>query len=355
MKFLVINPGSTSTKIAYFENGQSQFEENIVHSTEELKVFKSVNDQLEYRQGLIEEIMKSWKVEVGQLDAIIGRGGLLPPVQSGAYEVNDKMIARLKAPTTVEHASNLAAMIAYEMGKPNDIKGYIYDSVATDELEDVARLSGSPLLPRKSFTHALNTRAMAHAWAAEKGKSYPEMNFIVAHLGGGISVNAHKKGRLVDVLPDDEGPFSPERTGRVQCNALIELCYSGTIEKSDLKKQLRGKGGMTAYLGTNNAKEITEKAQQGDEKYALVVDAMAYQIAKGIGEMAVVLEGDVDAIILTGGIAYSKYLTDLISRRVSFIAKVAVMPGENEMKALAQGVERALKGEETIHTFEDTL
>ncbi len=353
MKFLVINPGSTSTKIALFEDGVSQHEENIVHSTEELKPFKHVNDQLSYRKELIEGKMKEWGVAITELDAVIGRGGLLPPVHAGAYEVNDKMVARLNAPTTVEHASNLGAIIAFEMGKPYGIKGYIYDSVATDELTDVARLSGSPLLPRKSFTHTLNTRAMAHAVAASKGKDYAEMNFIVAHLGGGISVNAHKKGQLVDVIPDDEGPFSPERTGRVQCNALIELCYSGKFEKADLKKQMRGKGGMTAYLGTNNAKEIIEKAEAGDAEYKLVVDAMAYQIAKGIGEMATVLEGDVDAIILTGGIAYSKYLMELISKRVAFIGEVAVMPGENEMKALAEGIERALNGKEAIHTFED--
>ncbi len=351
MKFLVINPGSTSTKIALFENGLSQYEENIVHSTDELKPFKHVNDQLAYRKDLIEGKLHQWAVKVSELEAIIGRGGMLPPVKAGAYEVDEKMVATLKNPSTVEHASNLAAIIAYEMGQAHGKKAYIYDSVATDELTDVARLSGTPLLPRKSFTHTLNTRAMAHAFAAEKGKSYSEMNFIVAHLGGGISINAHRKGQLVDVLPDDEGPFSPERTGRVQCNALIELCYSGKFEKTEIKKQMRGKGGMTAYLGTNNAKEIIEKAEAGDSKYKLVVDAMAYQIAKGIGEMATVLEGDVDAIILTGGIAYSKYLMDLISKRISFIGEIAVMPGENEMKALAEGIERALNGEEEIHTL----
>ncbi len=264
MKFLVINPGSTSTKIAMFQNGQVVHEENIIHSTEALKGFKHVNDQCIYRRELIESKLRTWACSISELDAIIGRGGMLSPVRAGAYEVNDKMIARLSAETTVEHASNLGAILAYELGSPHGVRAYIYDSVSVDELEDVARLSGTPLLPRKSFTHTLNTRAMAHAYAASKEKSYSEMNFIVAHLGGGISVNAHRKGRLVDVLPDDEGPFSPERTGRVQCNGLIELCYSGRFEKSELKRQLRGKGGMTAYLGTNNAKEIIEKAAGGE-------------------------------------------------------------------------------------------
>ena len=351
MKFLVINPGSTSTKIAVFENNHAKYEENIIHTVDELKPYKHINDQMSYRKDLIEKHLLLWKIEGSKLDAIIGRGGLLPPVKAGAYEINEQMIKVLLSKETVEHASNLAALIAFELSNEFGLKSYIYDSVAVDQLEDVARLSGSPLIPRTSFTHALNTRAMAHAHALACGKTYEQMNFIVAHLGGGISVNAHKKGRLIDVIPDDEGTFSPERAGRVPCNALMELCYSGRFDKQDLKKQMRGKGGIVAYLGTNDVKSVVEKAEAGDQSCELVLDAMTYQVAKSIGEMATVLEGDIDAIILTGGIAYSKYVTERIKKRVAFLADTVIMPGEHEMKALAEGVGRAIRGDEEIHQF----
>lgn len=351
MKFLIINPGSTSTKIAICEENKILFEDNMIHSVEDLKDFHHVNEQLQYRMNLISQKLQAWEVKVASLDAIVGRGGMLPPLKAGAYEVNEKMVKVLQSQETVEHASNLAAMIAFEMGKEEGIKAYIYDSVSVDELTDVARLSGSPLIPRKSFTHTLNSRAMAHAYAKANQTTYEALNFIIGHLGGGISVNAHQKGKMIDVIPDDEGTFSPERCGRVPCNALIELCYSGKFEKADLKKQMRGKGGMVAYLGTNDAKMVIEKAAEGQEPFKLVVEAMAYQIAKGIGEMATVLEGQVDVIILTGGIAYSDYFTNLIKQKVFFLGKVVVMPGENEIIALSQGVHRALNHEEAIHEF----
>lgn len=256
------------------------------------------------------------------------------------------MVDRLSNNPVVEHASNLGALISYELAKPLGIPAFIYDSVAVDELQDIARISGMPAIARASMSHALNSRAMAHKVAEKQGKSYKDMNFIVAHLGGGISLSAHEKGRMIDIVSDDEGPFSPERAGRVPCNKLIDLCYSGDYDKKTMKKMLRGKGGIGAYLGTLDAREVEKMIAEGNEEAALVYEAMAYQIAKGIGEMATVLKGQVDAVVITGGIAYSKMMTSWISDRVRFIGPVEIMAGENELESLAYGTMRVLKGEE---------
>ncbi|GAU79521.1 butyrate kinase [Fusibacter sp. 3D3] len=355
MMILAINTGSTSTKIAVYKENVLVFVENIVHSAEALSSFGRVTEQLEFRQSLVASLLKEKGVDMKALSLIVGRGGLLPPVQSGAYKVNQTMINRLKSDTIPEHASNLSAIIAYKIAEPLGIDALIYDSVAVDELTDVARLSGSPLVPRKSFSHTLNSRAMAHEYAKNINCKYSDLNLVIAHLGGGISVNAHFKGKMVDIIADDEGPFSPERAGRVPCNDLIELCFSGQYSKNEIKKSMRGKGGIMAYLGTTDAKSVGERAENGDQEAALVFEAMAYQISKGIGEMATVLKGDVDAIILTGGIAYSNYLTEMIRARVEFIGKVVVMPGENEMEALASGAYRVFKGEESAHEYIENL
>jgi butyrate kinase len=346
MKVIAINPGSTSTKVALYMNEEEVFVETLDHPVDEIQKFEHVQDQFEFRKDVIMACLEKNNVDIKELSAVVGRGGLLPPVKSGAYRVNEVMVDRLANNPVVEHASNLGALISYELAKPLGIPAFIYDSVAVDELQDIARISGMPVIERASMSHALNSRAMAHKVAEKQGKSYKDMNFIVAHLGGGISLSAHEKGRMIDIVSDDEGPFSPERAGRVPCNKLIDLCYSGKYDKKTMKKMLRGKGGIGAYLGTLDAREVEKMIAEGNEEAGLVYEAMAYQIAKGIGEMATVLKGQVDAIVITGGIAYSKMMTSWISDRVSFIGPVEIMAGENELESLAYGTMRVLKGEE---------
>lgn len=349
-KILALNPGSTSTKIALYEDMSEICKKNIEHSNEEIEKYKNVADQYEMRYKAIMEFLDEINFDVKELSAVVGRGGLLPPVKSGAYRVNDAMVDRLKNRPVVEHASNLGAIIAYEIAEQLQIPSFIYDSVAVDELEDIARISGMADIERKSFSHALNMRAVAIKVAEELGKDYKDMNLIVTHLGGGISVSVHKKGKMVDIVSDDEGPFSPERSGRVPCKDLISMCYQK--DKNVMKKKLRGKGGLISYLGTNSALDVEKKIAEGDEEAKLIYEAMAYQIAKGIGELATVVYGEVDRIIITGGIAYSKMMTEWIKKRVEFIAPVEIVPGENELESLAFGSLRVLKGEEKAREYD---
>lgn len=349
-KILAINPGSTSTKIALYEETKEICKKNIEHSNEEIGKYKNVADQYEMRHREIIEFLQEINFDVRELSAVVGRGGLLPPVKSGAYRVNEAMVDRLKNRPVVEHASNLGAIIAYSIAEPLEIPSYIYDSVAVDELKDIARISGMVDIERKSFSHALNMRAVAIKTAKELGKEYKDMNLIVTHLGGGISVSVHEKGKMVDIVSDDEGPFSPERAGRVPCKDLINMCYEN--DKNTMKKKLRGQGGLISYLNTNSAIEVEEKIKGGYENAKLVYEAMAYQIAKGIGELATVVHGNVDRIIITGGIAYSKMMTEWIKKRVEFIAPVEIVPGENELESLAFGTLRVLKGEEVAREYD---
>ncbi|MCT8975147.1 butyrate kinase [Clostridium sp. CX1] len=349
-KILAINPGSTSTKIALYEDTNELFKKNIEHSNEEIAKYKNITDQYEMRYKAIMDLLEEMNFDVKELSAVVGRGGLLPPVKSGAYRVNEAMVERLAKRPLVEHASNLGAIIANEISKPLHIPAFIYDSVAVDELQDIARISGMADIKRESFVHALNMRAVAMKVAEKIQKPYEEVNFIVAHLGGGISISVHNKGKMIDIVSDDEGPFSPERAGRVPCKRLIEMCYKN--DKNVMKKKLRGEGGLISYLGTNSALEVEKKILSGDEEAKLVYEAMAYQIAKGIGELATVVDGEVDAIVITGGIAYSKMITEWIQKRVKFIANVEIVPGENELEALAFGTLRVLKGEEKAHEYD---
>ncbi len=349
-KILALNPGSTSTKIALYEDMKEVCKKNIEHSNEEIERYKNVADQYEMRYKAIMEFLDEINFDVKELSAVVGRGGLLPPVKSGAYRVNEAMVERLRNRPVVEHASNLGAIIAYEIAEPLKIPSFIYDSVAVDELEDIARISGMVDIDRKSFSHALNMRAVAIKVAKELGKDYNDMNLIVTHLGGGISVSVHKKGKMVDIVSDDEGPFSPERSGRVPCKDLINMCYEE--DKNVMKKKLRGKGGLISYLGTNSALDVEKKIAEGDGGAKLIYEAMAYQIAKGIGELATVVYGEVDRIIITGGIAYSKMMTEWIKKRVEFIAPVEIVPGENELESLAFGSLRVLKGEEEARVYD---
>jgi butyrate kinase len=350
-KILAINPGSTSTKIALYEDEKEVFCNTLDHPVEELENYSNVQEQFEMRKEVVLSFLRENGYNLNELSAIVGRGGMLPSVKSGAYKVNEIMADRLKNNPVVEHASNLGALVAYEIANSIGVSAYIYDSVRVDELNDIARISGMADIPRTSTSHALNTRAMAMKVAAKYGKKYSDMNFVVAHLGGGISVNVHEKGRMVDILADDEGPFSPERAGKVPCNALIDLCYSGKFDKGTMKKKLRGNGGLKGYLNTVDVREVLKMVEAGDKNAEIILEAMAYQVAKGIGELSTVVEGKVDAIVITGGIAYSAVITSWIKKRVEFIAPVEIMPGENEMESLALGTLRVLNGEEEAREY----
>jgi len=350
-KIFVVNTGSTSTKIALYEDDKEIFVKSLSHPDELISKYDDVQDQLHMRLEFVRSYLEEKKFDVKDLSCVVARGGMLLPVKSGAYAVNELMLDRVENRPVMEHASNLAAPIAYDIAREAGVPSYIYDSVMTDEFPDIARISGMPDIPRNSTSHVLNTRAMAIKYAKSIGKKYEDLNIIVAHLGGGISINIHHKGQIVDLLSDDEGPFSPERAGRVPCRDLINLCYSGKFDKKTMQRKLRGNGGLKAYLNTIDARQVETMIQEGNEYAKLIYEAMAYQIAKGIGDLATVVEGKVDAIILTGGIAYSKMLTSWIKNRVSFISHVEIMPGENEMEALAYGALRVLKGEEKAREY----
>jgi len=337
-RILAINPGSTSTKIAVFEGSKQIFLKNIKHSSEEIGRFEKITNQYEFRKNIILEELKNASIEIDTIKIIVGRGGLIKPIPSGVYEVNEAMIADLKVGILGQHASNLGGLIANDLAKSiSEAKAFIADPVVVDELHDLARISGHPFFERVSIFHALNQKAIARTHAKSQNKNYEEMNLIVAHLGGGISVGAHLNGKVIDVNQalDGEGPFSPERSGTLPVGALAKLCFSGKYTLDEVKKMITGQGGFVAYLGTNDAYEVEKAALAGDEKAKQIHDAMAYQVSKEIGAMSTVLLGKVDGILLTGGIAYGKPFVDEIIKRVTHIAPVFVYPGEDEMQALA--------------------
>ncbi len=352
-RILVINPGSTSTKIAVFDDDKEVFKKNISHPVEELSKFEKIIDQYEFRKEVIKKALSNAQYDLKRFSAIVGRGGLLKPIPSGTYLVNELMIETLKKGEYGEHASNLGAILAKTLASPYNLPSYIVDPVVVDEMEDIARLSGLPQLRRKSIFHALNQKAVARRAATELGKTYEECNFIVAHLGGGISVGVHRRGKVVDVnnALNGDGPFTPERSGGLPAWDLVKLSLSGQYTKKEIKKMITGKGGVVAYLGTNDMREVEKKVKEGDKGYKLVFEAMAYQVAKEIASLSAVLSGIVDAIILTGGLAYSEIFTRWIKERVNFISKVLVYGGEDEMKALALGALRVLKGEEKVKFY----
>ncbi|MCK5781394.1 MAG: butyrate kinase [Flavobacteriales bacterium] len=346
-KILVINPGSTSTKIAIYENESPVFLKNLHHTNEDLEKITTIDDQLSFRKNIIIDEISKAGFTVDSLDLIVARGGLLKPIESGIYKVNDLMVSDLKTAQR-QHASNLGALIANEITEEKEgLIAYIADPVVVDELQDVARYSGHPKFQRVSIFHALNQKAIARSYAKTLGKDYESLNLIVVHMGGGISVGAHKKGLVIDVNQalDGEGPFSPERSGTLPIGDVIKLAFSGEYTQAEMLKMVVGKGGMTAYMGTNDAYKIELDAAAGNKEAKMVYKAMAYQTAKEIGAMATVLHGKVDGIILTGGLAKSDYLNKLIKEQVSFIGNVAIFPGEDEMKSLAQNGNLLLKGE----------
>jgi butyrate kinase len=348
IRILAINPGSTSTKIAVYQNTNPVFLKNIKHTNKELKKFESLADQFEFRKNIILKELKKAEIQLDLIRAVVGRGGLIKPIESGIYEVNDAMVRDLIDTKLGEHASNLGGLIAREIaGNLKDAKAYIADPVVVDELSPLARVSGHPAFRRKSIFHALNQKAVARLHAKSVMRAYEDMNLIVVHMGGGITVGAHEKGRVIDVNQglDGEGPFSPERSGTLPVGDLVNMCFSGMYTKEKIKKMITGEGGLVAYLGTNSAYEVETRAMDGDEEAKFYYDAMAYQVAKTIGSMCPVMKGNVDAILLTGGLANSKYFVNKIIERVHRIAPVHVYPGEDEMRALAMNGLMVIKGE----------
>ena len=351
-RMLIINPGSTSTKLAVYEGAVKLLQENVEHSHDELRQYDTLAGQVPFRLGLIREFLRRNGVSPASLDAVIGRGGLVFGIHTGGYRVGEQLAeALLDDRYSQPHASNLggvlAKAIADEAGKP----AYIYDAVTSSELPPEAKITGFKDIVRTSQAHVLNSRAMAIRCAKDLGGAYEKMNFLVAHLGGGISASAHQRGRIIDTIGDSDGPFSPERAGSVTGQDLVKLCYSGKYTEAEMKKLLRGEGGMYAHLGTGDCREIEARIRAGDRCAALVFKAQALQIAKCIGELCPVLKGECDAIVLTGGIAYSKMLMDMVIEYVGFLAPVYVYPGENEMEALAMGGIRLLSGEEEVREY----
>lgn len=352
-KILAINPGSTSTKIAIYENENLIFKETISHSNSDLEKFDRISDQFEYRKKIILDTVKEQKFNMSELNAIVGRGGNMRPVEGGTYKVNEEMVGDLTVGVMGQHASNLGGIIADAIARDLELSAYVVDPVVVDEFEDYARISGIPEIKRKSKDHPLNQKAVARLAASELGGVYSDYNFIVAHMGGGISIGIHKKGRIIDVnnCLDGEGTFSPERSGSLPVGSLVEMCFSGKYTMHEIKKKITGKGGLVAYLGTNDAREVKKKIAEGDGYAKLIYETMAYQISKDIGAAATVLKGKVENIVLTGGLAYDEDLVQWIKERVEFIAPVKVYPGENEMQAMVQGVIRILNGEEKLKVY----
>ncbi|WP_297712200.1 butyrate kinase [Clostridium sp.] len=352
-KLLIINPGSTSTKIGVYENEKEVFVETLRHSSDEIAKYDSIFEQKEFRKSVIMNVLKENNFDVNTLDAVVGRGGMLKPIPGGTYEVNEALLNDLKVGVQGEHASNLGGVLANEIAKEVGGRAFIVDPVVVDELEPVARISGVPELPRKSKFHALNQKAVAKRFGKESKRGYENLNLIVVHMGGGVSVGAHKNGKVIDVnnALDGDGPFSPERSGAVPVGDLIKMCFSGEYTQEEVYKKIVGKGGYVAYLNTNDARDVLREKEEGNKFAELIYNAFIYQVSKAIGEMATVLKGKVDSIILTGGIAYSPIVVSDIKGRVEWISNVAVYPGEDELLALAQGAISVLDGEEEAKEY----
>lgn len=343
---LVINPGSTSTKIAIYHNESELYDATIHHSMEELGRYDRIADQYELRKKSVLDALCTAEIKAERLSAVVGRGGLIHPVQGGTYAVNERMLADLQVGVLGEHASNLGGIIAAEIARELNIPSFIVDPVVVDEMADIARYSGIPEIQRKSIFHALNQKAVARRAAERRGGSYESFSFIVIHLGGGITVGAHHHGRVIDVNDglNGDGPFTPERSGGLPALSLVKLCFSGDYTHDSLKKRIKGNGGLVAYLDTNDGREIARRIEGGDTRARDIFAGMAYQVAKEVGAMATVLRGNVDAILITGGLAHNEQFCRWIEERVSFIAPIERFPGENEMSALAEGAIRVLSG-----------
>jgi butyrate kinase len=354
VKSLIINPGSTSTKIGVFEDENLLFDETLRHSTEEISQYPTIVAQENFRKGIIVDVLKKRNFDISTLNVVVGRGGLLKPVESGTYEVNEKLLADLRIGVQGQHASNLGGILAKDIADSIGVPAFVVDPVAVDEMMEAARFSGVPEFPRRSIFHALNQKAVARRYSAETGRKYEDLRLIVVHLGGGVSVGAHMDGRVVDVnnALDGDGAFSPERAGGVPSGEIIKMCFSGRYTQDEVYKKICGSGGFNAYLGTNDMRNVEKMIIEGHNKLAENLrDAFLLQISKDIGAMACVLEGKVDQIIITGGIAYDSIVTDGIRKRAGFIAPFTIYPGEDELLALAQGALRVMKGEEKAKEY----
>ncbi len=347
-KSLIINPGSTSTKIGVFKDETLLFEETLRHSTEEIAQYAAIVDQKDFRKKIILDLLASKDFDIKSLDFVVGRGGMLKPIPGGTYEVSDALLEDLRIGKQGQHASNLGGILAREIGEEIGKPSFIVDPVVVDELEPISRYSGIPELPRTSVFHALNQKAVAKRYAKEKGVSYDSLNLVVVHMGGGVSVGAHKNGRVIDVFNalDGDGAFSPERAGAVPTGALIKMCFSGEYTEKEVYKKAVGNGGFNAYLNTNDMRDVDKMADEGDAKAAEIRDAFIRQVAKDIGSMCCVLCGKVDQILVTGGIAYDTYVVQGLKDACEWMAPFTVYPGEDELLALAQGGLRVMNGEE---------
>ncbi len=350
-QILVINPGSTSTKIAVFDGKDPVFTESIKHDPGELDKFEHVTDQYEFRKELVLGCLKEHGYSISALDAVVSRGGLLTPIKAGAYKVNDDMVWQVVNRPQNEHASNVGCMIALAISKELDIPAYIYDGITVDELTPINKITGLEILRRKGMGHNLNTRAAAIRFAEEQGKKYEDITVIVAHLGGGISVNLHHNGKIEDFISDEEGPFSPERSGGLPLFDVIKMCFTDGMTYKKMMDLVKRKGGLMSHLETTDCQEVERRIAEGDERAKLVYDSMALNISKNIAKCAPGVCGKVDAILITGGIAYSEYLTGKIKEYIEFLAPVIVYPGEDEMRSLADGALRVLRGEEQARVF----
>jgi butyrate kinase len=347
-RVLAINPGSTSTKFGVFTREGAELERTILHGDEELARFsgRPMVARLDYRAGLIESALEEAGYKAVRFAAVAGRGGLLPPMTSGAYLVDEAMVEEIRLARRGEHASNLGALLALRFARAAGVNAYVVDPVSVDEWQECARLSGSPLIAREAIGHALNTKAVARRFARERGQAYEALRLIVAHMGSGITVSAHRDGRMIDNNTIGEGPFGPDRSGGLPVRELVKVCFAGEYTQSQLERQVFGDGGLLAYLGTRDLKEVERRIDARDAEAARVFEAMVYQIGKEAGAMAAVLKGQVDAVLLTGGMAHSERVVKLLSGYLEWIAPVKVYPGEDELQALAEGVFRVLSGEE---------
>jgi butyrate kinase len=353
---LVINPGSTSTKLALYSKDTILLSTNIVHTVSEIRKFEKICDQKELRIKLILDWLKDNNIALEDLCAVVGRGGLLRSMPGGTYIVTNEMLKDLETGIQGEHASNLGGIIAHDIASITKVPAFIVDPVAVDEFDEVARISGNPELPRRSLVHALNIKAVTRVVCNRLGKSFDHSSYVVVHLGGGISIAPIKDGRIIDVNnANEEGPFSPERAGSLPVGEIVKLAFSGKYNYKELKRKIVSEAGFVAYLGTNDGREVNKRIDQGDSKSEFILRALAYQISKEIGAYATVLYGKIDAIIITGGLAYNKKLMDLIEEMVSFIAPVEYVPGEDEMRALYEGALRVLNNEEKAKIYEDEV
>ncbi len=350
-RILVLNPGSTSTKIAVYQGEQPLFVKNILHTPQELAPFAHVVDEYDFRREVVLQVLAEHGVAVESLNAVVSRGGVLAPIHAGAYAVNEDMLWQLRYRPLNEHASNVGAMIAHAIAQPLGIPAYIYDGITVDELLPVLRITGVSGMRRKGVGHNLNTRAAAMRYAREQGKPYSDITVIVGHLGGGITVNLHNGGAVIDTVPDEEGPFSPERSGGLPTQDVIRMCFQPGQTKDSMMKLVKRQSGLVGHLGTTDCQEVQRRIDQGDAQAALVYEAMALNLCKHIAKLAPVVKGKVDAILLTGGIAYSKYITEYVADHCGFIAPVIVYPGEDEMQSLALGCLRVLRGEEQAREY----